>query len=154
MRTGNTWGILGTITLFLGGLGHFIVVDLSAIYLETKYVHWNPHPLIGVLKTTAVTFDLFGGNNAFYIFSGFSIWVTISLILFGFFNVIILRNLRPGEALRQKFMYMNLVVAVAFSAVAVICYIPAAALGGIIAVLCFGMASLNERRLRNSPPLQ
>jgi hypothetical protein len=130
--------------LMLGGIGHFIVVDLSALMMEAGYVHWQPSSLINELKATTVDWGVLGNSNAYLIFSGFSIWVTLSMIILGAYNLLIFSQLPPGHKLRKLSLRMCLVVSFVFLVLAGICFIYAPVIGAALAVLLFGMAVRKE----------
>jgi len=54
----NRWFWLGSLTLMIGGVAHFVVVDLSVMILEADYVHWLPVSLLSQLKSTVIDWGL------------------------------------------------------------------------------------------------
>jgi hypothetical protein len=140
----NKWSTCGSLVLMLGGLGHFVIVDLSALQLQAAYVQWSPASPIAQLKQTVVDWGWLGSSNAFLIFSGFSVWITLSMILLGTYNLVIFRHLPRGHRLRKLSLKICLIVAVIFLTLASICFIYAPVAGAAIAVLLFGMAIRKE----------
>ena len=143
----NRWSSLGSLTLILGAIGHFVIVDLSVWILEANYVHWLPESLLGRMKSTVIDFGVFGKQTFFYAFAGFSLWVVLSLFIIGLYNLLIFRALPLGHKLRLQSLILGLLTSLTFLIVAIICFIYPATIGGLLAVLCFSLAIQKERAL-------
>lgn len=141
----NRWAFCGTVILFAGALGHLILVDFAVLRFEVSFAVWMPESLLRAMRASQLQMGMFGGNNVFRIFSGFSFWVGASLFLLATYNTILLRHLPRGDVLRRKILYLSLIVALAFSCTAVFCFIYAAAVGGALASLCFALSIRSER---------
>jgi hypothetical protein len=142
----NKWALAGALTLILGGIGHFVIVDLSAIFLEAAYVNWLPYSLINQMKQSTIDFGILGSNNAFRIFSGFSMWMAFSLIMLGVFNILILQHLAVGHKLRKQYLILSLIVTVFFLILASTSFIYPAAIGGMLAAIFFAIGIRNEKQ--------
>ena len=143
----NKWALAGAVVLIIGGLGHFVIVDLCAMFLEAGFVNWMPASLINQMKETTIDFAALGNNNAFRIFSGFSLWMAVSLPSIGVSNILILKNLPIGHKLRKQFLVLSLIVSVFFLALAATSFIYPSAIGGIFAVLFFSLAYRQENHI-------
>jgi hypothetical protein len=132
--------------LMLGGIGHFIIVDLSALMFRAGYVHWTPASPIDQLKNTTADWGALGSSNAFLIFSGFSIWITISMIILGTYNILIFSQLKAGHPLRMFSLKLCLIVSFVFLILAGICFIYAPVIGAALAILLFVTAIRKEKR--------
>jgi hypothetical protein len=141
----NQWSLLGSITLILGGVGHFIIVDLSLWILPADYVRLYPDSLLSQMKGSILHFDWLGQNNLLYVFAGFSLWVVISLISIGLYTMLIFRHIPAGHKLRIHSLILCLVVSSIFLVVSVICFIYPPVVGGVLAIVFFGLAIKKER---------
>ncbi len=142
----NTWATLASLTLIVGGIGHFILIDLCTIIFETSIANWFPSPILNELKKTTLDIGVLGNNNAFRIFSGFSLWMAFSLVLFGIFNLLIFRQIEPGHKLRVHALALNLFISIVFLVLASSSFIWPAAVGGAAAVVFFALALRKEKK--------
>lgn len=143
----NQWSRIASYTLILGAIGHFLIVDLPLMILESSSVRWVPYSLVSQLKATVIDWGLLGRNHAFHIFEGFSIWVVVSLIMIGLYNLSVFRHLPPGHTLRLQSLVLGLSVSVIFLIVAIVCFIHPPVIGGALAVAFFGLGIRKERTL-------
>lgn len=144
--TTNSWALLGSLTLIIGGIGHFVLVDMCALFLEADFVNWLPYSLINQLKESTIDFGILGNNNAFRIFSGFSLWMAFSLIIIGLFDLMIFSHLTFGHPLRKNIILISLIAAVIFFILAATSFIYPAAIGGAVATVFFAIALMKEKR--------
>lgn len=130
-----------------GGLAHFVIVDFSALMLNAPFVKWNPEPIQEQMKSARLQWELFGGNVVFDILSGFSIWVTISLIVLGLYNIAIFRFIAPPHRIRTFALAAGLATSFVFVIIAATCFIYPAVAGGLVALILFVLAGRRERQL-------
>src|SRR5687768_12447998 len=145
----NIWATLGTLTLILGGIGHFLIVDLSFMLLQVRYVSVLPESLLADMRGGMVDWGLLGKNNPFFIMSGFSLWMVFSMIMLALYNIIIFRNLPQGHLLRRQALVLSMCVSVIFLVMSSICFIYPPTLGGVLAVLFFSLA-IRMEKLKNA----
>lgn len=143
----NIWAYLATLMLFAGAISHFCLIDMALLKWQAEFIKWHPEPLIDQLHTTEIDLSIFGGNNAYYIFSGFSFCLALSLLFFGFYNWIVLNTIEPGHKPRQAVFKLSFVFSVSFSLVAATCFIYTAASGAFLATLFFAFAASKEIKL-------
>jgi hypothetical protein len=125
----------GSAVWIAGGVGHFVLVDALTLHGRTRVSAFTPHAdILGTMETTTLTFGYLGSTTAFLATAGFSIWVALSLVLFGITYLLLSRqenvDLRP-------FIHVGLSVSAIFLAVAATCFIYPAALGGVLATALF-----------------
>lgn len=140
----NYPALLATLTLIVGGISHFIVVDMAVLHLRASFITWDPVSLIDQLHATTIDMAAIGSNNAYRIVAGMSLWMTLSLVFIGVYNLIVLTTLPAGHRLRRSVLILSLVVAISFFAIATACFIYAAALGGLLAAVLFGAGVRKE----------
>ncbi|MCK6544205.1 hypothetical protein L6Q79_16170 [bacterium] len=145
----NQWSSLASVTLIVGAIGHFVIVDISLWILETEYIRWIPESLLSQMKTTVLDFGLLGQTTFFKAFSGFSLWVVFSLISIGLYNWFIFKYLPFGHILRLRSLIIGLVTSTIFLIVAIICFIYPAMIGGALGVFFFILGIKEEKELRD-----
>jgi hypothetical protein len=121
--------------MIAGGVGHFLLVDLSALWLRLPFVSWSPSSIVlSGLEHSTLQFGVLGKANAFHAIAGFSVWVALSLSLLGAF---LLRLAAQSEVKLTALLPMCLTISGAFLAVAALAFIWPAALGGVAATALF-----------------
>lgn len=144
----NRWPLIGSAILIIGAIEHFVIVDLSLWILEAHYITWFPESLLNPMKSTDVNWGFLGETNFFSAFTGFSLWVVFSLLMIGLYNLTIFMELPAGHKLRFHSLILGLTTSVIFLAVAAVCFIYPAAVGGALAVLLFVTGIYKEKRLK------
>lgn len=128
----------GSLVWIAGGIGHFVLVDALTLHGRSRVSEFLGHgDILGTMESTTLSFGILGSTTAFLALAGFSIWVALSLVLFGL--VYLLLSRQGGIALRP-FAGMGFVASATFSVVAAICFIYPAAIGGAIATLLFAVS--------------
>lgn len=128
----------------LGATGHLVVVDMGLMNGMMGFTS-QPESLINRMHNTEVDFGLFGSNNAWRIFEGFSLWLAISLFFVAAYNFLIFRSVEKGHRLRIATIQLSFLLSLIFLALAATCFIIPAAIGGVLAVLFFGVAMREEK---------
>jgi len=74
----------GSVVWIAGGVGHFVLVDLLTLHGRTRVSEFVPRAdILDVMEKTTLTFGYLGSTTAFLAIAGFSVWVALSLVLFG-----------------------------------------------------------------------
>jgi hypothetical protein len=125
----------GSAVWIAGGVGHFVLVDALTLHGRTRVSEFVPRAdILDLMGATTLTFGHLGSTTAFLATAGFSVWVALSLTLFGITYLLLSRQksveLRP-------FIGVGLVVSAIFTVVAAACFIYPAALGGVMAIALF-----------------
>jgi|GEM_PF-2802579 len=141
----NRWALLGSLTLLLGALGHLLIVDLSLILFKADFVRQNPEAFTDQMSFALVDWGWMGNNKMLNIFSGFSLWVPISLTVIALYNLVIFRHLPPGHPLRRISLVLGLITSIVFLVIAILCFMYPPVLGGILAVLFFALGIKKEK---------
>jgi hypothetical protein len=125
----------GSALWIAGGVGHFVLVDALTLHGRTRVSAFVPHAdILDLMRATKLTFGYLGSTTAFLATAGFSIWVALSLALFGI--TYLLLGQQRGVALRP-FIGVGLGVSAIFTVVAATSFIYPAALGGGLATALF-----------------
>jgi len=125
----------GTMIWIVGGIGHFVLVDVLTLHGRTRVSQFIPHAdILDTMEKTTLDFGLLGSTTAFLATAGFSVWVALSLALLGL--TYLLMSQQESVTLRP-FTRLGVVVSAAFSAVAATCFIFPAAIGGVLATALF-----------------
>lgn len=143
----NKYAFFGCITLILGGLGHLVLVDICAMQFDTSIVSWLPDSPKEDLQRTTIDFEPLGATNAFRAFSGFSVWVALSLLFIGGQGLLVYKFSEPKSMLRTITWSMLFLISVVFCCIAISCFIWPAAFGGVLACILFSLAIRKERKL-------
>lgn len=143
----NKFALYGCITLILGGLAHLVLVDICAMQFDTSFATWLPDSPKDVLQRTTIDFEPLGATNAFRAFSGFSVWVALSLLFIGAQGLFVNKFSDKGNILRTLTWSTYFLISIIFACIAVTCFIWPAAVGGIVACILFSLAVLKERKL-------
>jgi hypothetical protein len=143
----NKFALFGCITLILGGLGHLIIVDVAALQFEFAFVKWLPVSPLEQLTRTTIDFEPLGATNAFRAFSGFSVWVALSLMFIGAQGLFIYKFAEKGHLLRTLTWSTYFLVSIVFTCIAMTCFIWPAAVAGALACILFSLAVIKERKL-------
>ncbi|MGE0853630.1 MAG: hypothetical protein AB7O44_29120 [Hyphomicrobiaceae bacterium] len=125
----------GSCVWIVGGAGHFILVDAFTLHGRTRVSAFVPRAdILDAMETTTLTFGYLGSTTAFLATAGFSIWVALSLVLFGITYLLLSRQ---AAVVLRPFIYVGLAISTVFTLVAVISFIYPAALGGVLATTLF-----------------
>jgi hypothetical protein len=121
----------GSAAWIAGGVGHFVLVDALTLHGRTRVSEFvPPADILDLMGRTILTFGYLGSTTAFLATAGFSVWVALSLTLFGITYLLLSRQksveLRP-------FIGVGLTISAIFTGVAAACFIYPAALGGMLA---------------------
>lgn len=144
----NQWSRLASLALMIAAVGHFVIVDLSVWILEASYVRVLPDSFLSQMKSAVIDWGLQGKNNVLYIFSGFSLWVVVSVFTIGLYNLFIFSQLPPGHKLRLQSLILGVSASVIFLVLAIVCFIYPPIVGATLAVVFFGLGIKKERVLR------
>jgi hypothetical protein len=133
---------VGAATWITGGIGHFVLIDALTLHGRTRVSEWAPHgDLLATMEKTTLNFGVLGSTTAFLATAGFSAWVAFSLTLLGIIYVLLARQ--DGLALRP-FTRLGIVVSATFSAVAAVCFIFPATMGGVVATALFAVSLIRK----------
>lgn len=143
----NRFAFFGCLTLILGGLGHLIIVDVGALQFELDFVKWLPSSPLEQLTRTTIDFEPFGATNAFRAFSGFSVWVALSLMFMGAQGMFVYKFAEKGNLLRTLTWSTSFLISIVFTSIAITCFIWLAALAGVLSCVLFSLAIRRERKL-------
>jgi hypothetical protein len=125
-----------------GGIAHLVLVDALTLHGRSGVSAFLRHAdILDTMASTTLSFGVLGSTTAFLALAGFSIWVALSLVLFGL--VYLLLSRQGGIALRP-FAGMGFVVSATFSVIAAMCFIYPAAIGGAMGTLLFAVSWIRD----------
>lgn len=126
---------LGALTLLIGGLGHFLLVDLGTFWLRSSVSSWSPAPIaLPALDHSTLDFGVLGSTPGIRAVEGFSLWVAVSLSLFGALFLVVAAQ--PTLALRT-FTRFGVLLSICFGVIAAVCFIWPPPVGAALALLFF-----------------
>jgi hypothetical protein len=132
----------GSATWIAGGVGHFILVDALTLHGRTRVSEFVPRAdVLDVMEKTTLTFGYLGSTTVFLATTGFSVWVALSLVSLGI--TYLLLSWQAGAVLRP-FIDTGLGISMVFTAVAAMCFIYPAALGGALATTLFAASRITN----------
>ena len=143
----NKFALFGCITLILGGIGHLVLVDIAALQFGLSCVKWLPSSPLDLLSRTTIDFEPLGATNAFRAFSGFSVWVALSLMFIGAQGLFVYK-FAISKFLRLLTWCTNFLISIVFFCIAFTCFIYPAAIGGLLATILFALAVYKERAVK------
>ncbi|MCZ6807923.1 MAG: hypothetical protein O7F08_13280 [Deltaproteobacteria bacterium] len=130
--------------LILWGIGHNVVIDILPLVFGVYLYEVDPATL-EQMRDTVVRFPFMGETNMYFAFYGLSIWLGVSLISVGVLNLLFARS-EPGRAFRRAVYAVDIALAMAFLAIAVICFFVIPVIGATLALLLYLAAFVTSAR--------
>ncbi len=124
--------------LVLLGVGHIIMIDILPLVFGLYVYDVDPASL-EQMRHTSLRFPFMGETTMYVAFYGLSVWLGVSLISFGIFNLIFARSDRD-RALRRVVYVFDVVLVVVFLTIAVICFFVPPVVGATLALLLLSLA--------------
>lgn len=143
----NKFAVFGCLTLILGGFGHLILIDMCSLQFKCGIANWLPESPLENLQRTTLDLEPLGATNAFRAFSGFSVWLALSLLFMGAQGLFVYKFAENAKLLRTITWSTYFLISIVFTFIAMTCFIWPAAVGGVIASILFSLAILRERKL-------
>lgn len=138
----RTYFELGTAILIAGGVGHFLLVDLATWWNDTELSTLVPHAdLFETMRETALDFGFMGSTTVYRATAGFSLWLALSLVFLGAAFLLVARS---KEVRLRPFVWLGLVVSIAFFAVSAVCFIVPPTIAAFAAVALFAFSAFRR----------
>lgn len=138
------WIAGGALFLLATAIGHLFFVDISLRYFLGSYVTTQPVDVLSEMSAASIDWGVFGSNNLFHIFTGLSIWLSISTAALALWSV-------ADRTMPSRRFTASLVCSIAagsFTVIAYICFILPPFLGGLGATICYARGCYLDYRDR------
>ncbi len=130
--------------LILWGIGHIVVIDILPRVFGVYLYEVDPATL-EQMRNTVLRFPFMGETTVYLAFYGLSIWLGVSLTCVGVLNLIFARSDRERTSRRAVYA-VDIVLAMAFLAIAVICFFVIPVIGVTLALLLYLAAFVTSAR--------
>ncbi len=145
MKAARILFVVGTIHWFLLSIGHPILVDINLVLGLPGPLGPEVLPDGDQLRSAMIAntweFGWLGNTTAHRALSGFSLWVPVSTLFLGLFNIVIgLSRALPRE-LFYRLTVLNTVAYAAFTVFAFAFFVRAPQFNGVIATPVFALAA-------------
>ena len=138
--------IIGTIHWFLLAIGHPILVDINLVLGRQGPFGPEVIPDGDQLRSAMIAntweFGWLGRTNAHSALSGFSMWLPVSCLFLGLFNVVIGLSRKLPRELFFRLTVLNTVAYLVFTVFAFLFFVRAPQFNGVVATPLFALAAI------------
>ncbi len=149
MTTDQRFASAAAWVLILWGVGHNVVIDILPLAFGLYLYDVDPASL-EQMRQTALRFPFMGETTMYVAFYGLSVWLGVSLTVFGILNLIVARS-NQEQVFRRVVYVFDIALAVVFLAIAAICFFVIPVLGATLALLLFSLALATSAGTRTEP---